>query len=422
MDSSNPERDPLLGTINDADIDISKPFTPSKDKESSYGNISTFSVVVNCIIGTGVFALPYATFSAGVPLTLITFSICSLFILVAAVWVLEILARTEGYVKGTSRGRMDRAANEITFKKYDFTSLSEVFAKLAGKISTQIVMTVYCLGCLWAYVAVFASTLSMVIFKFFVKDGTQCDVYAPGGLVLCGFATLFTSSAVALNVHYNLPDAIQPMRQKRYARGVTLSAMLLSLVFFVAIGITCALTFGSNTKGLVTLNWESYTGLDGGWGKGEPQWWATVLQLVIVLFPMFNMLSIFPLIATTVGSNVEQFLPKRWIEARPRTVSVLCRWGNTILPVVLTVFVGRLEVIFQFTGLFAYVLELIIPCIYQWLSTRKTYPEHQTPYSGWYSRNWLVLVVLIFGLGAFGFAFAEEIYSLVVPAPTSNWA
>jgi len=45
-------------------------------------------------------------------------------------------------------------------------------------------------------------------------------------------------------VHYNLPDAIQPMRNKNHAHFVTLAAMALSLTFFVAIGVVCALTFG----------------------------------------------------------------------------------------------------------------------------------------------------------------------------------
>lgn len=47
-----------------------------------------------------------------------------------------------------------------------------MFARTPGKWLTQIVMVLYCLGCLWAYVAVFASTLAKVIFLFFVKDGT----------------------------------------------------------------------------------------------------------------------------------------------------------------------------------------------------------------------------------------------------------
>lgn len=65
---------------------------------------------------------------------------------------------------------------------------------------------------------------------------------------------------------------------------------------------------------LVTLNWSEYTGVAGGWGlTASVPFWATFIKLFIMLFPVFNMLSVYPLICVSLGDNLVRFHSARWL-------------------------------------------------------------------------------------------------------------
>lgn len=58
------------------------------------------------------------------------------------------------------------------------------------------------------------------------------------------FATIFSFASVALNVHYNMPDIIQPLRNKSQAHYVAIAGMSISCLYYIFIGLVCALEFG----------------------------------------------------------------------------------------------------------------------------------------------------------------------------------
>ena len=139
----------------------------------------------------------------------------------------------------------------------------------------------------------------------------------------------------------------------------------------------------------MVLNWEGYTGRDGGWGVGSPLWWSYPIQLLIMLFPLLNLSNDFPLVAITLASNFDQFVPQKWTRTkkRARVAYIVVRVCCVVPPVIAGSILGELDTIFTFTGLFAFFLVFIIPCIFQWLSKRtmvKIYgpgADH-TPYTG----------------------------------------
>lgn len=55
-----------------------------------------------------------------------------------------------------------------------------------------------------------------------------------------------------------------------------------------------------------------FAGHAGGWGPGDTLWFAYILKLLIMLFPVINMVSVYPLISVTLGENLLAILPRMW--------------------------------------------------------------------------------------------------------------
>lgn len=87
--------------------------------------------------------------------------------------------------------------NIIEYEKYSFASFCYLFAGWAGKLCCTIAVVIYCYGCLWAYTAVFASSLAQLVsryrtlfrflyvkvFEIFSED--SCDVYSSDASSMC---------------------------------------------------------------------------------------------------------------------------------------------------------------------------------------------------------------------------------------------
>jgi len=253
-----------------------------------------------------------------------------------------------------------------------------------------------------------------------------------------GFAQIFTTSAIALSFHFTVPDIIKPVRNKTYLREMTSSALVVASVFYLLMGILCSLYFGSSVDPLVTLNWRTYSGFDGGWGvavDGRP-WWAIAIQLVVMFFPILDMLSVFPLVAVTLGDNLVQFVPKHNIfkiqcltglapqkKYQRKLTTILFRLIASIPPILCAAGVGQLNTIFGFTGLFSLFLTFILPPILHYQSKNFCLNEWgslawQTPYTMHISKNGYVVATLLFGLIAIVFSFFDF---LVISADRHFW-
>ena len=227
-----------------------------------------------------------------------------------------------------------------------------------------------------------------------------------------GFGLIFCTTAVALDVHWNIPDVLQPMRDKRPALRIALGALLTAAVFYSLIALVCALEFGQQTLPLVTLNWSNYTGRLGGWfPTTDTHPLATLTKLFIILFPVFNQCSVYPLVVLTLGDNYYHLLPAQYHSGQwgdARAIKRYCRLLACLPPILFALFFGKLDVIFTITGLFAFCLEFITPCLLQLASRRYVRLKYggedveRTLYSSWVSQEPVVWCVLMFGCMAFG--------------------
>eukprot|EP01105_Mastigella_eilhardi_P012074 TRINITY_DN2779_c0_g1_i1.p1 TRINITY_DN2779_c0_g1~~TRINITY_DN2779_c0_g1_i1.p1 ORF type:complete len:421 (-),score=84.47 TRINITY_DN2779_c0_g1_i1:50-1312(-) len=411
-------------------------------------------------------------------LTAISLVLFAGFLTLTAIWVLEIMARAVGLMRAKRTG--EQPVNEISDKcdyttfcevfggmpgkiscqvvmaLYVYGAMWAYVATFASTLQMFFTLYIYdtdspviyyaCVGIYFCIVlpltmldlaeqAILQAFLT--VYRFFAFAVMVCTVvagfiYGGGypisgsasvasdeasiwGFKWSGFGIMFTSTAFALTVHYNMPNSLSPVRNKKNLRLIALAAILTAVFFYFAVGGSCALYFTDQTNPLVVLNWRDYTGDKGGWG-GSTKWWGIVIQLLILFFPILNLSNDFPLVAITLATNLDQFVPKKWLTTPRRrlTARLAIRFACVVPPVIAGTLLGELDKIFTFSGMFAFFLVFIIPCVYQWLSKRtmvKLYGKgaDRTPYSGFYSHDAFVLVALVVGLAAFALAFVDAV-------------
>eukprot|EP00124_Ichthyophonus_hoferi_P001177 Ihof_evm3s56 gene=Ihof_evmTU3s56 len=140
---------------------------------TTYNSPTTLAMAINCIIGTGCFGLPFAFKSAGLGLASILLLFGTTYGLITLNYTLELMARTDGVI--SAKEGLETPTHRITYKKYGFTKIAEVFGGAWGRNSTQFTMVLYSLGCLWSFGSIFASSLSAMVFSYAFNE--PCNIY-----------------------------------------------------------------------------------------------------------------------------------------------------------------------------------------------------------------------------------------------------
>ncbi|CEG37354.1 amino acid [Plasmopara halstedii] len=404
-----------------------------------YGPGVTLAMALNYVIGTGCFGLPYAFMEGGIFLAFTLMIVGVLGSMITMNYTLESLARAEGVCAATN-GVAPK--HQITYRKFEFATIAEMFVGNMGKVAVQLVMGLYCIGSLWSYASVFSSSTASIFFNYVLNE--SCDVYGvdPSAGCLNGyyvfmaifsvlvlsmvlmdisdqalvqkflsvyrvvafalmlvtmtvkvtsdgsdvvasrytligpvnwrnFGKAFGPTLLALNCQYNMPDALQPLNPKSSVRFVAFAALLLAGTCYLLVGLLGALSFDTINP-LATLMWSSYTGCGNGWEECEyfnPL--GLIVQLVILLFPVINVVSAYPMVGVTVGDNMLMSFPSHLTERFGRKFTrSLCRLLVAAPPILFAVVFKRLDFIFSIAGLFGFLLGLTIPCWFQVIGSR----------------------------------------------------
>eukprot|EP00128_Syssomonas_multiformis_P015509 Colp12_sorted_trinity150504_noHs@28947 len=462
----------------------STPLIPKGDVESEetygidkpYGSFNAYCVCVNYIIGTGVFGLPIAMTKAGLGFGIICLTVGGITATFCMNYLLEAMARAEGHTQAILT-KSSTPVNKVTYRKFDYGRMSKMFMGLWGKGFCNSTVLFYVYGCLWAYAAVFSTSIASLYYSF--ADSTvSCDFdkgeVIPGcnhayyialacyaavvvpmalldvheqafvqllltfyrftsfGTMLittiiymasnserthdrfislmdikpAGFAQIFTACALALNCHSNMPDALQPVKDKSKLKSITSAALMTATFVYMLLGFLCAIAF-EDVKALITLNWENYTACGDGWEDCPKGAGAYIVQMWVRLFPVVDMLSVYPLLSLTLANNMAQSLPhhikRTWPERRVR---IILRLLASVPPIALAAGLKSLEIIFSIAGLFGFILEIVLPCLLYLSSKRYMEREYgekgsMTPYKSVVSHPFLVWGNLVYGIVGF---------------------
>lgn len=66
--------------------------------------------------------------------------------------------------------------NIFSFRQIEFSESSYIFAGWPGMLFSHVVMFLYGLGSLWAYVSMFSSTCANLVLRYIIRDPTDCII------------------------------------------------------------------------------------------------------------------------------------------------------------------------------------------------------------------------------------------------------
>ena len=248
-----------------------------------------------------------------------------------------------------------------------------------------------------------------------VSSSTHGDIYSsdnsswisaglPPLFNLAGFGIMFTTAIFSQLFQHSVPGLIRPLsdEHKKQVPQIFKYALITTSVIYIATGCACVWYFGNNLQQSVNLNFVGfYWGLnkydtddvvydeqDGGSSDSgyidvthhhhmsAAAFLASGVAMVVVLFPAIDTLSVFPLIANTLGNNLNSAFPalgtavkhSGWAHdsksVRRMTLTVW-RLVAAIPPIVASVFVSELVFTLQIAGLCGIVVALITPALLQ---------------------------------------------------------
>lgn len=147
-----------------------------------------------------------------------------------------------------------------------------------------------------------------------------------------GFGVAFSTALFSQLFQHSVPGLLRPLRGQPllfpHAPRVFGASLLTTFTFYFFLGTSAASYFGANTKSSVNLNFANFYF---GFAKdGTSGWFLRLLKVassIVVIFPALDTISVFPLIANTLGNNLyaatnPSFL--KWIAWQMATVRQTC--------------------------------------------------------------------------------------------------
>lgn len=267
--------------------------------------------------------------------------------------------------------------------------------------------------CIFRFVAVGIMFITTIVAMYYEpyspKEGLEPPYLSYKTLFnFAGFGTLYPTVVFAQLLHHSVPGLIQPVNEKKHVRKMFFFGILTTFGLYTLLGITSALYFGTDVKPQITLHWKDYNGYS--FSGGPTPIWAKIISYTVVLFPVVDIASSFPLNCVTLGNNIYATLPDSVTNyKRSRFIKIMCRIISALPPIFLGSIWRKLDLIVKIGGTLGFFIAFVIPAIIQITSRRKVAqffgPESKrTPYSWHFSHSaYAIIMMVIFGFAAFIF-------------------
>ncbi|KAJ6239870.1 acid transporter [Anaeramoeba flamelloides] len=257
--------------------------------------------------------------------------------------------------------------------------------------------------CAFRYLALF-SIIFTIIVSMAKKDNPYVDhkaSIAPGsGLLKWGGVDLiFTTGIFTQCSHHSITIIAEPVDNKRKIRKVITAALTSTFFFYAFVGVLCSLFFGHHTNTVITLNWMNYTG-----EQKNARAWASIIKYIVIMFPIFDLISIFPLKVVTLGTGMQTFFYPETIgktDRRSKRIKIAFRLIWSITPLCGAMIIKELPVIIFFVGICGCFIAFIIPAWVQLKSksiSNIVFNKNKTPYSDYSNKPVIIWITMIFGI------------------------
>ena len=372
--------------------------------------------------------------------------------------------------------------------KFEVGDLCEIFLGKQGRYAYTATICVYLYGTLWAYATVFAKAMTthlnigkysyglyLLLYAFLVVPPSLLELseqiivqvilsFCRILMLLLMVVTIFNAYAYsdvnafdgfdhqammeeedvyAINVHklyillpiaafanifhHSIPGLSEPVLNKKSLSKAFCLALLISCVGYAAIGVVISTYFGSYTMVASNLNWSEYIGTS---SSHSFRVLASIVSFYIVLFPAFDVASVFPLCAITLGNSMYS----AYNSAKVSTSLVNCKHSDedftlltqtsgdsavdesreskmkrkyfrllaSVPPIICAYFMSNLGQITDFTGITGFFIAFIFPAMLSRASisklTKLNLPT-RTYYTTHFTSNYMINLTLLFGIG-----------------------
>ncbi|KAJ3426292.1 acid transporter [Anaeramoeba flamelloides] len=269
--------------------------------------------------------------------------------------------------------------------------------------------------CIFRYVA-----LLSIIITITVAMGKKKNPYAnsnssiaPGSKLIkwSGIDLIFTAGIFTQCSHHSITIIAEPVDNKRKLRNVFSASLTSTFLFYSIVGVLCSMFFGKHTNTVITLNWMDYT--------DEQEYaptWASIIKYIIIMFPIFDLISVFPLKVVTLGTGMQTLWYPNSIgktDRRSKVIKIVFRLIGSIPPIIGAMIIKELPIILFFVGVCGCFIGFIIPAWLQLKSksiSKIVFQKEKTPYSNRTNKNSIIWTTMVFGIVAL---FASMICSII---------
>jgi hypothetical protein len=175
-----------------------------------------------------------------------------------------------------------------------------------------------------------------------------------------GLHIIVSTSAFALGIQPNVGALIAPMKSKMEAVPMLRGALATCGCLYAVLGFAVYLYFGTRAEPLTTLNFRHFPWVDVG---VEPPLWGLLLSGVINIFPVFDLLSVFPIILSTLAGNMmSAFGPEaRMRFARNRLWRLVFHLVGGLVPLIGANCLRDLDVILEWSAALSAFIAFVAP-------------------------------------------------------------
>lgn len=244
-----------------------------------------------------------------------------------------------------------------------------------------------------------------------------------------GFSLMFTTAIFSQLFQHSVPGLIRPLQpqEKKSVPNIFMYALCTTGFFYLVIGVSSVCYFGPKINQAINLNFVNFV-----WGLQDMPFAVEAvvrsLSMVVVLFPALDTVSVYPLIANTLGNNFNVSFPSAYksvhsvledytsVELTRGETKKLTTQGWRLLaaapPIIWSMFIADLSLTLQFAGLCGILVALITPSLLQYYSIQEledtielcytgkndddgTVEERGNPYAGVFSHVYFTYAILV---------------------------
>ncbi len=241
---------------------------------------------------------------------------------------------------------------------------------------------------------------------------------------------MFSTALFSQLFQHSVPGLIHPLptHRKRSALSVFFVALSSTATSYILLGVLSVLYFGTNLFDGVNLNFKDFVWRYKASGAGPltPSALDTAVDLFIVAFPALDTLSVFPLIAITLGNNLAAVQPLSNVGgfAISKSVSrIMFRLFASVPPILASLLFTDLSLTLQLSGVSGVYVAFIGPLLLQYFSAatvKRTLGTDHTVFSSVISGPLPMVAVGLFSLVALVMIIVQIGERLASPAPAAS--